>query len=110
MARSVTKEEGWMGHDEVWDSEWDDFAQLVDEFRHRRATTATTALVVAASSANEGGSGVKVQNRGSKPRCPSRDYLVYPSVYLGQAADEEDEDEDDLDYVQTMVCHACIKI
>ncbi|KAF4533368.1 hypothetical protein B566_EDAN002766 [Ephemera danica] len=101
--KSVVEEDGeWLGQvDEAWDTEWDDFARLLAEFQHRRAAAASTSGTTLGDGAQSSSGMLRLQHRGSCK--PSSEYLVYPNVYTGQSADDEDSDEDDLDYVQTMM-------
>lgn len=95
MLNSVEEDGTWRSHDDLGDSEWDDFAELLADFRHRRAASA--------QKSQPEGETTRVMLQPPRLRGPPKDYLVYPSVYSGQD-DDENDDEDDLDYVQTMVC------
>lgn len=70
---------------EEWaDAEWDDFAQLLDDFRVQRANKGRNNV--------RKGSKVMEELKFIGPKEPPADYIVYPSIYPGQNVEEEDDD------------------
>jgi hypothetical protein len=70
---------------EEWaDAEWDDFAQLLEDFRVQRANKGHINV--------RKGSKVMEELKFIGPKEPPADYIVYPSIYPGQNVEEEDDD------------------
>ncbi|XP_065333405.1 chloride channel protein 2 isoform X1 [Cloeon dipterum] len=71
--------------DPLKDAEWDDFAQLLEDFRLQKASKFSTQRA-------RRGSKVMQELEFIGPKEPPADYIVYPSVYPGQNVDDEDDD------------------
>jgi len=71
--------------DELADAEWDDFAQLLEDFRHQRAKKGRPD--------HRRGSKVMEELKFIGPKEPPADYIVYPSIYPGQNVEDEDADD-----------------